>query len=397
MKANSLPSTMAAEKAAFTTPEELNEKFNRVIHRRSFLQGLGIATASSALLPAAGLLTAKPAQASEQEHHGQLSRGDAAILRFLAAAELIESDLWTQYNELGGANGGNPAYIAALENLDGDMPQYISDNTDDELSHAAFLNAYLKSKGAEPVNLDTFRTLPSSHATGAKQVGRLTNLLNLDVDLSWYTRYRSEENPDFGAKFKGPFTISNQPAIPLNDTDTPPNTPQPAPPTTPQSRRMQAIANTAGFHFAYIEQGGASLYTNMALKASDLEVLRIVISIGGVEVDHFGLWHDKAGNAVSSPLAGLVDPVTGLTFPDLNAPPTELTQTNLILPEPCDFIKGEKLPPCSVIRPSLTENAGAVATIKSFTDDLLFAGQSTAFFNFIMELAVDADAARRDL
>jgi hypothetical protein len=397
MKENSFPSTISSEEITSTNPEELNEKFNRVIHRRSFLQGLGIATASSALLPAAGLLTTKAAQAEEQEHHGQLSRGDAAILRFLAAVELIESDLWTQYNELGGVKGGNASYIAALANLDGDMPQYISDNTDDELSHAAFLNAYLKSKGGQPVNLDAFRTLPSSQATGAKQIGRLTNLLNLDVDLSWYTRYRSEENPDFGATFKGPFTISNQPAIPLNDTDTPPNTPQPAPPITPQSRRMQAIANTAGFHFAYIEQGGASLYTSMALKASDLEVLRIVISIGGVEVDHFGLWHDKAGNAVADPLAGLVDPVTGLTFPNLNAPPTELTQTNLILPEPCDFIKGEKLPPCSVIRPSLTENAGAVATIKSFIADLLFAGQSGAFLDFIMRLAVEADAAHRDL
>jgi hypothetical protein len=395
MNANRFPSTISSEEISSTTAEEVNEKFNRVIHRRSFLQGLGITTAGSALLPAAGLLIAQPAQASEQEHHGQLSRGDAAILRFLAAAELIESDLWTQYNELGGVDGGNPAYIAALQNLDGDMPQYITDNTDDELSHAAFLNAYLKSKGAQPVNLDAFRTLPSSQATGAKQIGRLTNLLNLDVDLSWYTRYRSEQNPDFGATFTGPFTISNQPAIPLNDTDTPPNTPQPAPPTTPQSRRMQAIANTAGFHFAYIEQGGSSLYTNMALKASDLEVLRIVVSIGGVEVDHFSLWHDKAGNAVSGSLAGLVDPITGLTFPDLNAPPTELTQTNLILPEPCEFIKGE-LPPCSVIRPSLTANAGAVATIKSFTADLLFAGQSSAFLDFVMELAIEADAARRD-
>src|ERR1700687_6439856 len=106
MKTNPLPSTISAEGTAFTTPEELNEKFNRVIHRRSFLQGLGITTAGSALLPAAGLLTAKSAQA-EQEHNGQLSRGDAAILRFLAAAEVIERVLWTQYNELGGAHGGN--------------------------------------------------------------------------------------------------------------------------------------------------------------------------------------------------------------------------------------------------------------------------------------------------
>jgi hypothetical protein len=254
-----------------------------------------------------------------------------------------------------------------------------------------------QSRGEEPVNLDQFRTLPSSHATGAKQIGRLTNLLNLNVDLSWYTRYRSEENPDLGATFKGPFSIIDEPGIPLNDTDTPPNTPQPAPPIAPASRRMQAIANTAGFHFAFIEQGGSSLYTTMALKASDLEVLRIVVSIGGVEVDHFSLWHDKAGNAVAQPLAGLVDPETGLTFPDLNAPPTELTQTNLILPEPCDFLNGEKLPPCSVIRPSLTEHGGAVATIKAFTDDLLFAGQSNEFFHVVMQLAIEADAAQREL
>src|ERR1700737_2554943 len=305
------------------------------VGRRSFIRGLGIVGAT--LLPASALLMTE--RKADAQSRGSLTRGDVDLLRFAAWAEIVESDLWTQYNELGGSTGGNPAYIAALQNLDGDMPQYITDNTDDELSHAAFLNTYLKSKGGQPVNLDAFRTLPSSHATGAKQIGRLTNLLNLDVDLSWYTRYRSKENPDFGVKFKGPFTISNQPAIPLNDTDTPPNTPQPAPPTTPQSRRMQAIANTAGFHFAYIEQGGSSLYTNMALKASDLEVLRIVISIGGVEVDHFSLWHDKAGNAVSDPLAGVTDPETRVTFPNLNKrTPLELFQTNKILPEPCDFI-----------------------------------------------------------
>ena len=225
-----------------------------------------------------------------------LTEGDVAILRFLAAAELIESDLWQQYNELGGAAGGNPAYMAALRNLDADMPQYITDNTDDELSHAAFLNAYLKGKGAEPVNLDAFRTLPSSTATGAKQIGRLTNLLRLNVDTSWFTRYRSEENPDFGATFPQAVSIRDQPAIPLNDVDTPPTTPQPVPPVTPQARRMQAIANTAGFHFGFIEVGGSSLYTSLSLKATSLEVLRIVVSIGGVEVDHFSLWHDKAGN-----------------------------------------------------------------------------------------------------
>jgi hypothetical protein len=354
------------------------------IRRRSFLQGLGVSGAM--LLPAS--LYAD----GDNHHRKKLPRGDVAILRFLAAAELIESDLWQQYNELGGVKGGNAAYMAALENLDEDMPQYIADNTDDELSHAAFLNAYLESRGEQPVNLDAFRTLPSSMATGAKQIGRLTNLQNLNVDTSWYTRYRSEENPDFGATFPQAVQIVGEPAIPMNDSDTPPGMTQPADPVTPQQRRMQAIANTAGFHFAFIEQGGSSLYTIMSLKVTNLEVLRIVVSIGGTEVNHFAVWHDKAGNAVH-----VTDPVTGVVFPDLNSPPFggEQFQTNLIFPEPCDFLKGERLPPCSVIRPSLDKNGGAVATIKAFTEDGLFMGQSGAFFEAAMELARAADAARR--
>jgi hypothetical protein len=395
MKEKNSPSVVVSEtnspEASHSSIEEgVQRHWQGVVKRRSFLKGLGIAGAT---LSASALLgTEGNAQATRTT--GKLSKGDAALLRFAAAVELIEADLWQQYNELGGVQGGNPAYIAALSNLDGDMPQYIADNTDDELSHAAFLNAYLILKGEEPVDLDAFRNLPSSQATGAKDIGRLTNLLKLNVDLSWYTRYRSAQNPDFGVKFKGPFTIENEPAIPLNDTDTPPNQPQPVPPANPQESRMQAIANTAGFHFAFIEQGGASLYPTLAFKATDPEVLRILVSIGGVEIDHFGLWHDKSGNAVSQPLAGVTDPVTGLTFPDLNALHSELDQTNLILPEPCEFIS-KSLPPCSVIRPTLTQNGGAVATIKAFTDDLLFLGQSPAFFSLVKRLAVEADSVRR--
>jgi hypothetical protein len=382
--------TTSSETSPASAGEEVQRHWQGVVKRRSFLKGLGLA---SAALSAGALLTPE-GKAQSERSSGKLSKGDVALLRFAAAVELIEADLWQQYNELGGVQGGNSAYIAALSNLDGDMPQYVADNTDDELSHAAFLNAYLISKSEEPVDLDAFRTLPSSQATGAKDIGRLTNLLKLDVDLSWYTRYRSSKNPDFGVKFQGPFTIKNQPAIPLNDNDTPPNQLQPVPPATPQEARMQAIANTAGFHFAFIEQGGASLYPTLAFKATDLEVLRILVSIGGVEIDHFGLWHDKAGNAVNAPLAGVTDPETGLTFPNLNNPATELTQTNLILPEPCSFIS-KSLPLCSVIRPTLTQNGGAVATIKAFTDDLLFLGQSTGFFNLVNRLAIEADSVRR--
>jgi hypothetical protein len=382
--------TNSSEAGQSSTEESVQRHWQGVVKRRSFLKGLGIAGATLS----AGALLGTESNAQATHSRGRLSKGDAALLRFAAAAEIIEADLWEQYNELGGIQGGNPAYIAALSNLDGDMAQYISDNTDDELSHAAFLNAYLISKGEEAVDLEPFRNLPSSQATGAKNKGRLTNLLKLNVDLSWYTRYRSGKNPDFGVKFKGPFTIENQPAIPLNDNDTPPNQDQPVPPTSPDQSRMQAIANTAGFHFAFIEQGGASLYPTLAFKATDPEVLRILISIGGVEIDHFGLWHDKAGNAVAQPLAGVTDPKTGLTFPDLNARNSELDQTNLILPEPCEFIS-KSLPPCSVIRPTLTQNGGAVATIKAFTDDLLFLGQSPAFFSLVHRLAIEADSVRR--
>ena len=382
--------TKSPEASQASTEEDVQRHWQGVVKRRSFLKGLGIASATLS----AGALLGTEGNAQTTGSTGKLSKGDAALLRFAAAVELIEADLWQQYNELGGVQGGNPAYMAALSNLDGDMPQYISDNTDDELSHAAFLNAYLISKGEAPVVLDAFRNLPSSKATGAKDSKRLTNLLKLNVDLSWYTRYRSAKNPDFGVKFKGPFTIENQPAIPLNDTDTPPDQTQPVPPATSQEARMQAIANTAGFHFAFIEQGGASLYPTLAFKATNPEVLRILVSIGGVEIDHFGLWHDKAGNAVAQPLAGVTDPETGLTFPDLNARNSELDQTNLILPEPCEFIH-KSLPPCSVIRPTLTQNGGAVATIKAFTDDLLFLGQSPGFFSLVHRLALEADSVRR--
>jgi hypothetical protein len=366
---------------------DLREAWREVVGRRSFLKGVGLA--GVAAVPGSALFASEAMARSRS-----ITAGDAAILRFLAAVELIESDLWVQYNELGGVKGGNAAYMAALSNLDADMPQYIADNTDDELSHAAFLNAYLRSKGARAVNLDHFRKLPSSKATGARQIGRLTNLRSLTVDTSWYVRYRSAKNPDLGAHFPQAVNIHKQPAIPLNDADTPPGLPAPVPPVGRQETRMQAIANTAGFHFAYIEQGGSSLYSVMALKATSLEVLRIIVAIGGVETNHFSLWHDKGANAVAQPLAGVTDPETGVTFPDLNAKGGELNQTNLILPEPCEFLHKD-LPDCSIVRPTLDHGAGAVATIKSFTADRLFEGQTPKFLRTIMDLARAADTAVR--
>jgi hypothetical protein len=367
----------------------------KALARRSFLKGLGVAGA--ALVPATSLLLSETKAAGREFRRG-LTQGDVDMLRFLAAAEIIETDLWTQYTELGGVNGGNPAYMAALENLDEDMPQYVSDNTRDEQSHVNFLNAFLNFVGADEVNLDAFRTLPSSQATGAQQIGRITDLMNLTVDTSWYVRYRSQQNPDFGATFPQAVTIVNEPAIPLNDSDTPPGMTQPVPPTTPQQQRMQAIANTAGFHFATIEQGGSSLYGSFVPMATAKVVLRILYAIGGSEVAHFQTWHDKAGNAVSQPLAGVVDPVTGVTFPDLNAPPFggELFQTNKIMPAPCEFVR-QDLPLCSIIRPTLRKNAGARAVVAFLTAMNLFQGQSAKFFATLNQLAAAADKARRQV
>jgi hypothetical protein len=365
-------------------------------NRRSFLKR-GF-TAGSTLTIGAGLLADRVSAFEREEQGGSLPKGDVAILRFLAAAEIIESDLWQQYNELGGiqdsevpGGSGSPAYTAALKNLDGDMDQYIHDNTDDEFSHWFFINAYLASKGADTVDLDRFRTLPSSKATGAQQIGRLTNLMRLTVDTSWYTRYRSSHNPDLEPTFNFPNAVpglaqGQHPAIPRNDSD-----------LTPQDH-LQAIANTAGFHFAFIEQGGTSLYPSLAQRVTNPEVLRILLSIGPTETAHFQTWHDKAGNAVNGSIlpAPLIDPKDPtVVFPNLNTSPGgPLFQTNLIMPEPCQFLS-PKFPRCSIVRPTETKGA-ALGAAKALTADGLFIGQSKEFFELVLDLAMNADEAKRE-
>jgi hypothetical protein len=341
-------------------------------------------------------LLANGTSARAQER-GRLNAGDAAILRFLAAAELIESDLWIQYAELGGIGNNPPVevvqnqqlnpYQSALSNLDGDGPQYISSNTLDEISHANFLNAYLESRGAEPVNFDQFRTLQGSTATGSSGIKRLTNLMNLNVDTSWFVRYRSTTNPDLGATFPQAITLNNVTAIPRNNTDL--NGP---------ANHLQAIANVAAFHFGMIEQGGSSLYAAMSQKVTDPEVLQITLGIGGDEIAHFLEWVDFAGNGVQQPVAPFTDPISGLSFPDFfNNPPLQppsLVQPSLIFPVPCEFIS-PNLPHVAIIRPLTDKFAGAVAAVASLTADGLFNGQSRQFLTTLQVLAVEADAAFR--
>ncbi len=371
--------------------KDLPNGLKRSINRRSFLKkGLtaaGVATVGTGLLANGSSIFG---QEGREEASGTLTKGDAAILRFLAAAEILETDFWVQYNELGGiqdsevpGGSGSAAYTAALAVLDADMPQYIHDNTEDEFTHETFINAYLASKGADTVNLDQFRTLAGSTATGSSGKPRLTNLMELTLDTSWWTRYRSRsKNPDLDPNFKFPQAVPGLaagqfPGIPRTDADlTPPD-------------HIQAIANTAAFHFPTIEQGGNSLYPSLAQRVTHREVLRILLSIGPTETMHFQTWQDKAGNAPP-----LTDPTNGLVFPDLNSPPFggEDFTTNLIMPEPCPFLS-RKLPVCSIIRPTETKGA-AMGALKFLTAMGLFNGQSQAFFDFLRDLAEDADEAR---
>src|SRR5947207_527650 len=358
------------------------------ISRRSFLGtslALGAGTIGAGFLP-----SIQTARAS-----GGLTPGDAALLRFPAALELLEADFWIQYNELGGiqddevpGGSGNEAYTDALEVIEDEMQDYIHDNTDDEITHHQFLNAYLVSKGAEPANLDPFRTLMGSTATGVNQdlIGkRLTNLTQLTLDTSWWTRYRDDKhNPDLNPNFAFPqavptLAVNQHTAIPRTDAD------------TSNPHFLQAIANTAAFHFPTIEQGGSSLYPSLAQRATCVEVLRILISIGPTETMHFQTWSDTAGNG--SPLRD-VDPVTAARgeVRELEVD-DDLFKKNLIMPEPCPFLS-RNLPPCSIIRPTKTQGV-AMGALKFLTDMGLFIGQSPAFFSYMRQLAQEADAARR--
>jgi len=386
-------------------------------NRRSFLKR-GVVAGAATL--GSGCLVNGISALGKDRQKGSLSEGDAAILRFVAAAEILESDLWEQYWEListaaavtsGFASpnpatgtkptptGGNAQYTAALEILDGDMPQYINDNTDDEFSHANFLVAYLKSRGANTAELDLllgthFRKLPGSIATGSTKKGRLTNLTQLTIDTSFFGRYRSDSlNPDLGdTSFDQPvpsLNIGKHTAIPRTDAD------------ANNADLINAIAFTAGFHFCFIEQGGTSLYPQLAQRAEDPEVLRILLSIGPTETMHFQTWQDKAGNANTNPNGppanppfSVHDPVndSDVTFFDLHFSQPETKQANLIMPEPCPFLN-RSFPICSVIRPTETTDA-AMGAFNSLAGDGLFIGQTSEFFELLKDLARDADRAR---
>src|SRR5712664_2696038 len=403
--------------------KEMGKLFPGRTNRRSFLKK-GTGAAGAATL-GAGVLPGKTFAFSREDDgdRAPITRGDIVILRFLQALEQVEEDLWRQYAELGGTQdgefsgltGGNAAYTQALQLLDGDMPQYIHDNTDDEISHASFLKNYLESKGAGSADLTHFKVLPSSTADGAQQIGRLTNLTQLTIDTSFWSRYRSITNPDFDpmAKFAQAvpsLNVNQHTAIPRSSADTQGSVINLVDPTQATfTDHLKAIAFTAGFHFAFIEQGGTSLYPTLAQHVTNLEVLRILLSIGPSETMHFQTWQDKAGNA--TPLTD-VDPVNNstVTFTTLSEAQGETSpeslngdtlQSNLIMPEPTHFLD-KKFGPVAFVRPTSTALSGATAAVQAFVKDGLFINpktnkNDTGIVPRLMQLAEEADQARRQL
>src|SRR5262249_21430324 len=290
----------------------------------------------------------------------RIPHSDSDILRFLAAAEILETDLWNQYCEL---VGGNDGYREALESIDDDMPSYICDNTADERSHAAFLNAYLASVGASPVDLEPFRTLTPPNVDGLEQRPRLTNLTALNVDTSWVNRYLGSGNPDFGDTFDQVVDIQNRAAIPTANGMS--------------DAQLLAAAYIAAFHFGSIEQGGTSLYVQMQKRVNTDDVLEIVGSIGPTEAWHLTIWRDQIGHIHALDAGG------GLVFPDLSSDEDIAAH---VMPNPCTFFD-PSLPRCSVVRPITTAKAGAVAAATFLTNSGLFTGQSQAFFDAVNALA----------
>ncbi|MEK0084809.1 hypothetical protein [Benzoatithermus flavus] len=327
--------------------------------RRRVLGLAGLAATGLMALPGAS-------QAAEEVvRSGHPTRRDIAILRFLAAAELVETDLWQQYAELA---VGNPAYREALEAIDDDLPVYTVDITEDELSHAEFINAFLRSVGAEPVNLDPFRTIEPPRVQGLRPTRRLTNLTALTIDTSYYTRYQSMRNPDFGATFPQIATIRDQPAIPTADGLS--------------DRILAGIARVAAFHFPSIEVAGTSLYDQFVPFVANRDVLRIVSSIYATEAIHYAIFRDSL-TGVSAFRSG----DGKLIVPDL----TEGGHGSAhVMPKRCDFLD-RRFPTCSVIRPSSQEKAGAQAVARGLTASNLFKGQSPAFFRALSSLARAAD------
>jgi hypothetical protein len=317
----------------------------------------------------------------------RLTKGEVAILRFLTAIELIESDLWQQYDELGGATTTEQNdYQLALQFLNRLGSKHITANAFNEIEHSTFLRTCLESEGVESVNLDEFRILSGSTAKGSQNVGRLTNLMHLNIDTNCHMRFRGDDKPGFGNRFFQDLRIANKPAIPSADSE------------FGDTSHVQTIANTAAFHFRFIEQGVSSLYTSLSQRVKRARVLKITLGIGGQEIAHFLEWTNFAANVTQDLPNRLNHSDTSIKNQGAKFPDPEVTSHRFLCETSPRFSSRgasirTNLPLSPVVRPLNDRFCSAVATIQSFIENGLFFSQSTSFLRTLMALAEEADAA----
>lgn len=317
----------------------------------------------------------------------RLNKRDLAILRFLTVVEQIERDIWQQYNELGGVTDGmQNGYQLALQFLDQDSSRQISNEYIDEVSHARFLSEVLKSEGAEPVDLEEFRTLRGSAAPGALDIGRLTNLMQLNVDTSWLARYcRADKRESRLPGFQTMRVLGSQ-SIPRGEAD------------LCEPEHAQEIANVAAFHFGHLACRVLSLYANLCKMERRVKVLRIILGIGGQEVSHFLGWIDIASKVTTGSLFRFDIPQTpikchGPALDELSTAPRHLvSEAGKIFSAYGGWVRTD-LPVTSILALIDDELRGAVATIHCLTQDGIFVGQSNEFMRMLMALAREADDA----
>ena len=311
-----------------------------------------------------------------------LTKSDIAILRFLATIELIECDLWQQYEELGGlTEGAQNSYQLALQFLDHNSSRQISHNCICEASHATFLNEFLKSEGAEPVDLNRFRILSGSSAAGARDVGRLTNLMHLNLDTSWHIRYhRTNTRGEFDSPIPRAMRVVNRPSIPRSEED------------LSEPEHIQVIANTAAFHFGYVEHSVSSLYSSICRKGRRAKVLKIALGIGGQEIAQFLGWIDLGSRVISGTSLGLDSSSTATEVDSQVLSSFNVTPTKLPDSSHGEFIWNGLLAD-SVIRRPDERFGGSAATVNCFTKNGLFVGQPDEFLRSLQSLASEADDA----
>jgi hypothetical protein len=317
----------------------------------------------------------------------RLSKRDLAILRFLTVVEQIERDIWQQYSELGGATDRmQNGYQLALQVLDLNTSRQISNDYIDELSHARFLNEVLKSEGAEPVDLERFRTLRGSAAPGALNIGRLTNLMHLKVDTSWLARYRRAHDSESGLPESQTMPVLSSQSIPRSEAD------------FCEPEHAQKIANVAVFHFGHLTCRVLSLYANLCKMERRAKVLRILLGIGGQEVAHFLGWIDIAYKITPGPLFRFDIPQTpierhGPVLDECDTAPRQLiSQARKIVSGCSGSLRADH--PVTSLFPSVDDELrGAVAAIHCLTQDGIFVGQSDEFMRMLIALANEADDA----